>query len=45
MKANCFKASHVPGDGVVILNIDGCASIIGFQEYIGKVTKVCKSGG
>ena len=34
-------AMHL-GDDVVVLNIDGCASIIGFQEFIGKVMKVAK---
>lgn len=34
-------AMHL-GDDVVVLNIDGCASIIGFQEFVGKVVKVAK---
>ena len=34
-------AMHL-GDDAVVLNIDGCASIIGFQEFIGKVMKVAK---
>ena len=30
------------GDEVVILCIDGCASIIGFQEFVGKILKIAK---
>lgn len=34
-------AMHL-GEDVVVLNIDGCASVIGFHEFIGKVMKVAK---
>ena len=30
------------GNDLVVLNIDGCASTIGFQEFIDKVMKVAK---
>ena len=29
-------------DEIVVLNIDGCASVIGFQEFLGKILKVAK---
>ena len=29
-------------DEIVVLNIDGCASVIGFQEFSGKILKVAK---
>ena len=33
-ESRCFKAiAMYLGDDVVILNIDGCASIIGFREF------------
>ncbi len=34
-------AMHL-GDNVVVLSIDGCASIIGFREFVGKILKVAK---
>ncbi len=30
------------GDEVVVLSIDGCASIVGFQEFVGKIFKIAK---
>ena len=29
-------------DEIVVLNIDGCASVIGFQEFLGKILKIAK---
>ncbi len=30
------------GNDVIVLNIEGCASIVGFQDYISKTFKVTK---
>ena len=29
-------------DDVVVLSIEGCASIVGFREFVGKILKVSK---
>lgn len=36
------KLSMLLGDDAVVLSIDGCASIIGFREFVGKIVKVSK---
>ncbi len=30
------------GDNVMVFGIGGCASIVGFQEFVGKLLKVSK---
>lgn len=31
------------GDSVIVLNIEGCASIVGFQEHMGKLFKIANT--
>ena len=33
------------GSKVVVLNVDGCASILGFKDVVGKTMKLVKNSG